>query len=88
MDYKAFLDLLTSKEFYLVLAAFLGALKGLAELLEKIGRQRKGRYWENDLRGRILWSVCEVGKIVNFIAPGNKKEQPGLVARFLQVFKK
>jgi len=88
VDYSIFIDLLTSREFYVVVAALLAVLKGFAELLEKIGRIRHGRYWEYAWSGRILWFVCESGKVINFIAPGNKKEQPGMVLRFLQVFKR
>ncbi len=87
MDYKSILDLLITADFYVAVAALLAVLKGIAELLEKIGRIRLGRYWEYDAAGKALWFTCETGKIVNFIAPGNKKVQPGIVLRFLQVIK-
>ena len=85
---QALTELISSGEFYMAVAAIIALLKALAEALEYLGGLRKGKDWADNLAGKALWAIEELGKIGNWFAPGNKTEQPGIVIRILQLFKK
>ena len=70
------LDLFTSPTTLLIIAAALGIMKGLGELLIKLGNTGKWAAQDNDPLdsvGAFLMNLVDgLGKILAFFAPGNR----------------
>ncbi len=76
--FDGLLDTLTSPVALVVIAAVLGLMKALGELLIKLGNTGKWAAQDNDpldsVGAFLLYIVDGLGRILAFFAPGNRQK--------------
>ncbi len=73
------IDLIASPEFYALIVALTALLVALGKAFQALGNLRDSK--NNGLSGKALWAAGELGRLAEWLAPGNAKEtnQPDTV---------
>lgn len=82
------IDLFLSAEFFALIGALTALLVALGKAFQSLGKLREIKH-VNGLSGKLLWAAGELGRLAEWLAPGNAddKNHPDTVKTTLYWFK-